>query len=79
MRTSLYWTRRVLLAFVVVLISMQLVLFLAKFSGVDIQQFKLPVVFFGGVLLMLCFPLAIACLILQIAVFSKDRRFYHNG
>ena len=79
MRQALKIARYSLAACIGVLAVLWLVPLLASVLGFDIQSWKWPVVFYGGLLLLISRPVALFCMILQFAVFMSEKWRNANG
>jgi hypothetical protein len=73
MTSALRWTRHLLLADVIAMLALAAALSGASALGLDIQSFKWPTVFTGGVLMLLAVLLSVAALTLQLIVALQRR------
>jgi hypothetical protein len=70
---ALRWIRYILLADILILVGVQAVLFVAKWSGLDIQGTKWTVVFYGGIMLAVGVLLSVVALLLQVLISVRRR------
>lgn len=79
MRRALTISRYALAFCIAGLALLWVVPLIVSLLGLDIQAWKWPVVFYGGALLMLTGPVALICVILQIAALVIDKRSERHG
>jgi hypothetical protein len=73
-KTALRWSRILLAADLALIILFGFGPAVAELLGADIQQTKWPLIFYGGLLIILGAALSLICLCLQIAVAVGQRR-----